>query len=312
MTAGLQGLSLPLEQRPNLLGIGAAKAGTTWLAGLLGAHPDIFMPPQKELNALHYGNLAARLDEYRAYFEGGEAHAVRCDFSVRYLNSPGAPAAAAQLAPDARILAVLRNPVDQIQSHYWHLRRQNFHEPSPVVPAPDLFEALARFPDRLLEPALYGAHMARWLALFPREQVFVLDHADLAPDRLAASMDRLCDFLGVGRYDFTGAAEQASAGESRIGVQPRGGLLGALYSRLYVGVARGPYQWAKRTFGVQAVETLKRGLKLRQASEALFFKSGYPRLDPAGRQRLFERVADDVARLESLKLIDTARWTPAP
>lgn len=310
MTTDLQGLSLPREQRPNLLGIGAAKAGTTWLAGLLGAHPDIFMPPQKELNALHYGNLAARLDEYRAYFEGGEAHAVRCDLSVRYLNSPNAPAAAARLTPDARILAVLRNPVDQIQSHYWHLRRQNFHEPAPVAPAPDLFEALERFPDRLLEPALYGAHMTRWLALFPREQVFVLDHADLAADRLAASMDRLCDFLGIDRYDFTAAVQQASAGESRIGVQPRGGFVGALYSRLYVGVARGPYQWAKKTFGVQAAESLKRGLKLRQASEALFFKSGYPRLDPAGRQRLFERIADDVARLEALNLIDTSRWAP--
>lgn len=312
MTDALQGLFLPPARRPNLLGIGAAKAGTTWLAGLLGAHPDIFMPPQKELNALHYGNLAGRLGEYEAYFAGGEDRAVRCDFSVRYLNSPNAPAAAARLTPDARILAVLRNPVDQLQSHYWHLRRQNFHEPAPVDPAPDLFEALDRFGDRLLEPALYGKHLARWLALFPREQILVLDHADLAGERLAPSLDRLCAFLGIDSFDFSGAAEQASAGESRVGVQPRGGLAGALYSRLYVGVARGPYQWAKRAFGVQAVESLKRGLKLRQASEALFFKSGYPRLDEAGRRRLHARVADDIAQLDTLGLIDTRRWAPAP
>lgn len=312
MTDPLDGQSLPPNRRPNLLGIGAAKAGTTWLAGLLGAHPDIFMPPQKELNALHYGNLAARLDEYQAYFASGEDRAVRCDFSVRYLNSPNAPDAAATLTPDARILAVLRNPVDQLQSHYWHLRRQNFHEPAPVNPAPDLFEALDRFGDRLLEPALYGKHLTRWLERFPRDQLLVIDHADLAGERLAPSLDRLCDFLGIGHFDFSGAVEQASAAESRVGVQPRGGLAGALYTRLYVGVVRGPYQWAKQAFGVQAVETLKRGLKLRQASEALFFKSGYPRLEAADRLRLYERLAPDIEVLDSLNLIDTRRWKPAP
>jgi hypothetical protein len=312
VTAGLVGLSLPPNRRPNLLGIGAAKAGTTWLAGLLGAHPDIFMPPQKELNALHYGNLAGRLDEYQAYFVGGEDKAVRCDFSVRYLHSPQAPAAAAKLAPDARILAVLRNPVDQLQSHYWHLRRQNFHHPAPVDPAPDLFEALDRFDDRLLEPALYGKHLTRWLELFPREQLLVIDHADLAGEQLRPSLERLCRFLEIEPFDFSAAAEAASEGESRVGVQPRSGLAGLLYSRLYVGVAQGPYQWAKRTFGVKAMDAVKRGLKLRQASEAVFFKPGYPRLDAAERARLYERMAPDIAQLQALGLIDTSRWKPTP
>ncbi len=312
MSTGLEGLSLPPTRRPNLLGIGAAKAGTTWLAGLLGAHPDIFMPPQKELNALHYGNLAERLDEYGAYFAEGEDRAIRCDFSVRYLHSLQAPTAAAQLAPDARILAVLRNPIDQLQSHYWHLRRQNFHHPTPLDPAPDLFEALERFDDRLLEPALYGKHLERWLAKFPRKQLLVLDHADLAGERLASSLDRLCNFLEIEPYDFSGAVESASAAESRVGVQPRGGLASLLYSRLYVGVTQGPYQWAKQAFGVKAMEGLKRGLKLRQASEALFFKSGYPRLDTADRVRLYDRLAPDIAQLQALDLIDTSRWKPTP
>ncbi|MDQ0463118.1 hypothetical protein QO010_000866 [Caulobacter ginsengisoli] len=312
MSATLAGLTLPPTRRPNLLGIGAAKAGTTWLAGLLAAHPDIFMPPQKELNALHYGNLAARLHEYQAYFDAGETHAVRCDFSVRYLASPQAPAAAAQLAPDSRILAILRNPVDQLQSHYWHLRRQNFHHHAPVDPAPDLFQALDRFGDILLEPALYGKHLTRWLEHFPRERLLVLDHADLAGERLGPSLERLCRFLEIESFDFSAAAAEASAAESRVGVQPRGGLAGFLYSRLYVGVARGPYQWAKQTFGVKAMDSVKRGLKLRQASEAVFFKPGYPRLDATDRARLYERMAPDIAQLESLGLIDTSRWKPAP
>ena len=83
---------LPPRLRPNLIGIGAAKSGTTFLAGVLGRHPDIFMPPQKkELNALYYNDLDDRLDEYMEHFrEAGEAK-VRCDYSVRYLSEPNAP-----------------------------------------------------------------------------------------------------------------------------------------------------------------------------------------------------------------------------
>jgi len=293
--------------RPNLICLGAAKAGTTALANVLGAHPSIYMPPQKELNALHYDDLDDRLEEYMAYFRPAGEAAVRCDFSVRYLASPNAPAAAARLTPDARLMVILRNPVDQIQSHYWHLRRQNFHQARPVDPAPDLFEALDRFPELLLDPALYGKHLARWLALFPRERLLVIDYADLSRDQ-AGVLDRICDFTGVERFDFTAAARDTSARDGRAGVQPRGGLAGRLFPLLYLGVARGPYTWLKWVVGVQGAERLKRQLRLREASEAVFFKSGYPRLDTDARRRLGDRLAEDRRQLEALDLIDTTPW----
>lgn len=299
--------SLAPRLRPNLICLGAAKAGTTALAAVLGAHRDIYMPPQKELNALHYNDLDDRLGEYMAYFRDAGDAAVRCDFSVRYLASPNAPAAAARLTPDARLLVILRNPVDQIQSHYWHLRRQNFHQTRPVDPAPDLFEALDRFPELLLEPALYGKHLERWLALFSRERLLVIDHADMSRD-LQGMLDRICDFVAVDRFDFTTAAGDTSAQDGRAGVQPRGGLAGRLFPRLYVGVARGPYAWLKRMIGVQGADRLKRLLRLREASEVLFFKSGYPRLNEADRQRLQERLAEDRRRLGALGLIDISGW----
>ncbi|MDP1737482.1 MAG: sulfotransferase [Caulobacter sp.] len=296
--------------RPNLVCLGAAKAGTTALATVLGAHPDIYVPPQKELNALHYNDLDDRVGEYMAYFREAGDVAVRCDFSVRYLSSPNAPAAAARLTPDTRLMVILRNPVDQIQSHYWHLRRQNFHQARPVDPPPDLFEALDWFPELLLEPALYGKHLERWLALFPRDRMLVIDHADMLRD-LQGTLDRICDFVAVDRFDFTAAAGDTSAQDGRAGVQPRGGLAGRLFPRLYVGVARGPYTWLKRLIGVQGADRLKRLLRLREASEALFFKSGYPRLDQTDRRRLQDRLAEDRRRLDALVLIDTSRWKGA-
>ncbi len=295
---------------PNFLGIGAAKAGTSWLASVLSAHPDIYMPPQKELNALHYADLNERLGEYMSYFRAAGGRSVRCDFSVRYLASPRAPAAAARFAPAAKLLAVLRNPIDQIQSHYWHLLRQNFHQAKPVHPVPDVFEALDRYPQLLLEPALYGKHLKRWLECFPRERLLVIDHADLsrAPQ---ATLDRLCDFLEIAHFDFSPVAKRTSPTDARAGVQPRAGVAARLFLALYVTAARGPYSWLKRTIGVRRSERVKRTLRLRQLSETLFFKPGYPKLGAVDRRRVYERLRGDVDCLASLGLLDTRRWVPA-
>jgi hypothetical protein len=292
---------------PNLLCIGAAKAGTTWLANVLAHHPQIYMPPQKELNALHYRDLDRRLEEYMAYFDAAGARPVRCDFSVRYIDSDRAAEAAARLAPAAKLLAVLRNPVDQIQSHYWHLLRQNFHQAEPVWPAPELFEALERYPGLLLDPALYGKHLERWLEHFPRSSLMVIEHSELRRSP-APALARLCEFLEIAPFDFSAAAAATSATEGRAGVQPRGGGIGRLFPTIYVSIARGPYQWLKETIGVRRTETLKRALRLRQVSEAVFFKTGYPKLDAAGRKRLYEIVRGDLDRLAALDLIDIERW----
>lgn len=300
---------LPIDRRPNLICIGAAKAGTTWLAGVLGAHPEIFMPPQKELNALHYNDLEARLDEYAAYFADAGNCKVRCDFSVRYLASPNAPAAAARYAPDATILAVLRNPVDQVQSHYWHLRRQNFHAAEAIVNPPALPSALDIFPTHLLEPALYGKHLARWAELFPRERIVLLKYEDLV-GRLNDSLRPLTERLGLAPFDFEAAARLISDGEARRGVQPRQGALGALYPRLYTAATRYPYLWLKQLVGVSAAETLKRRLHLRQLSEAIFFEPGYPKLTPPERAVIHERFRADLVRLAKAYDLDLSAWEP--
>lgn len=305
----LSELSLPLRLRPNLLGIGAAKAGTTSLAQAIARHRDIFMPAQKELNCLHYSDLDSRLDEYAAYFRDGQRHRIRCDFSVRYLASPQAPAAAARLVPDARILVILRNPVDQVQSHYWHLLRQNFHQPSALNPTPDLFDALDRFPALLREPALYAKHLTRWFAHFPRSAFCAIDYAETVRD-LPGVLNGLYRLLDLPVEDPAPDAPAAASARHRRGVQPRGGALGWIYPRAYSMLARGPFQWLKRTLGVAAADRLKRSLRLRESAEAIFFKPGYPELDADGRRRLHALFQDDIAALARLDLVEVRGWSP--
>jgi hypothetical protein len=306
----MEGRLLEVRCRPNLLGIGAAKSGSTWLASVLSEHPDIFMPPQKELNALHYDDLEARLDEYAAYFHGGESHAVRCDFSVRYLASPNAPSAAALHTPDARILVVVRNPLDQVQSHYWHLRRQNFHQGKPVHPVPDIFAALERFPALLLESALYGKHIARWLEVFPRERILVLTYEEVTQDQ-SGSLRRILDFLDLPQRDLTAAADAVSASDRRSGVRPRRGALGRLYPPMYVAATRYGLRPMKAILGVRRVDSLKRALRMREVGEAIFFEAGYEKLGPGDRARLWPIFASDVATLSERVGLDLTHWAPA-
>lgn len=300
-------LKLEPANRPNFLCIGAAKAGTTWLASVLSAHPDVFIPPQKELNALHYDDLDARLEEYSDYFRDGETCRIRSDFSVRYLSSPNAARAAARLLPDARILAILRNPIDQVQSHYWHLRRQNFHQPVAVRPAPDIFEAIEKFPELLLEPALYGKHLGRWLDLFPRDQVLLLTYDEMTR-RTTFALDQICDFLAISRRDFSADASGLSIQDARGGVRPRAGLMENVYPVVYVAATRRLFRPIKLLMGVRSAESIKRKLGLRQLGEKLFFERGYEKLDQTGRAKLLEYFAQDLQSLQKLITNDVSTW----
>ena len=177
--------------------------------------------------------------------------------------------------PNAKILVCLRNPVDQVQSHYWHLRRQNFHQPHAVQPVPEIFDALERFPELLLEPALYGKHLARWLEYFPRDQLFVIRQEDMRTNP-QAEIDRLCVFLGIAVDSGLLHRSRIDDSESRQGVHPRSAGVENIYKALYSAVSRGPYLWLKRVLGVKAADMLKRKLRGRQILENMFFKPGYP------------------------------------
>jgi len=104
---------------PNLLVIGAAKCGTTALHRYLGLHPDIFMSKSKELGFFCSSeNWDERLRWYESQF--GAAR-VRGESSPSYTNCPrnkGVPERMASLVPDARLIYLVRDPVDRVISQY--------------------------------------------------------------------------------------------------------------------------------------------------------------------------------------------------
>lgn len=222
---------------PNFLVIGAARSGTTALYQALAKHPQIFMSRVKEPNffAFPEGGLAFAgpgaefvnnsvnsLADYRALFaEAGAAPAIG-EASPLYLYAPDAPRRIAATLGQVRLVAVLRNPVEQAFSHYLYARAQM------IEPLASFEEALDAEPARLAanwQPLFqysrfprYGEQLARFLEHFPRERLLVHLYEDFAADPDAVHRS-IFEFLGVDP-GFVPPRERVNAG----GVPKNAGL----------------------------------------------------------------------------------------
>ncbi|MBA4318316.1 MAG: heparan sulfate glucosamine 3-O-sulfotransferase, partial [Flavobacterium sp.] len=105
---------------PNFLIIGAARCATTWISENLSQHPDIFIPPLKELHFFdtHYEKGIAY---YESYFDNRSEKAVG-EATPAYLYFPNISSLIQQHLPNVKLIASIRNPVDRAFSHYLYLK----------------------------------------------------------------------------------------------------------------------------------------------------------------------------------------------
>jgi hypothetical protein len=198
---------------PDFLILGAQKAGTTALYAYLRRHPKITGPSWKEVSYFdrHY---ARGSDWYRGNFPNllrtrgelvGEA-------SPSYLFHPLAPQRVKELVPDARLVVLVRNPIDRALSHYHHelaLGRESLSfedalaaEERRLEGEEDRLRADPRYfssewwSHTYKARGRYGEQLERWLQVFPREQLLALPSEDLLgePERAHAEV---LQFLGV-------------------------------------------------------------------------------------------------------------------
>jgi hypothetical protein len=201
-----------LRPLPDFLVLGAQKAGTTALYAYLRRHPEITGPSWKEVSFFdrHYARGEAW---YRGNFPNRlRARGLVGEASPSYLFHPLAPERVRELLPEARLIALVRNPVDRAFSHYQHEVALGREELS-------FEDALAAEDDRLrgeeermrAEPAYfshawwnytyrargrYAEQIERWLEVFPREQLLVLPSEDLGGDPDGAYV-RVLEFIGA-------------------------------------------------------------------------------------------------------------------
>ena len=205
-----------MSRKPNMFIVGAPKCGTTSLYAYLDGHPEIFMSPVKEPNFFSpdvQGTFRGspfkhpeETDQYLTLFDGARDERIVGEASTSYMVSRVAPALVHDLAPDARIIAMLRHPVDLMYSLH------NERTANGAEPLADFAQALGADEDRRAgrrlppgfnalgavyrDTALLGEQLQRWQAAYGADRVHTIVFSDFAADT-AGEFKRVLEFLGV-------------------------------------------------------------------------------------------------------------------
>ena len=307
---------------PNFLIIGAAKAGTTALYHLVRQHPDIYMSPVKEPNFFsldgeappvavpgtkpmpfqeeaveRYRNTLARgvssLSCYQHLFaEAGSAQAVG-EASPLYLYHPGVPARIRHYLPAAKLIAVLRNPIERAYSHFLQRIRDG------QEPLHDFEEALQAEPvdvedawwgqRHYIREGFYSRQLRRYFECFPRQQIRIYLYEDFQRDPAGLLRD-LMHFLEVDEHFGFDMAQRYNVS----------GL--PLNERLHRLVIR--QGWLK--------EMVRKGMPgpVWQRTKRAYQRHALvkPPLEAGVRSRLVEVFREDVLQLQEMLGRDLSAW----
>jgi sulfotransferase family protein len=300
---------------PNFLIIGAQKAGTTALYAYLEQHPDVFASEIKEpgffafegqeasfagpQDALGERSRVRDLARYQALFRTAQGHRLIGEGSNVYLYVPQAPRRILHYVPKAKLIAVLRNPVDRAYSAYRHLVRDGRE------PLASFEEALEAEQSRIAanwhphwhyqRRGFYHEQLQRYFDCFDRRQIAVYTYDDFVANPLTV-MRSIFGFLGVDD-SFVPDMRQ----RHNVSGVPR-------LARLHAALARPS---ALKDFVKRLIPAAPRQ-RLRAAIMERNIVAREPKLSSATRHRLTDLYREDVLRVEGLIGKDLSAWRTVP
>jgi hypothetical protein len=299
---------------PNFLLIGAAKSGTDALNSYLAQHPQIYMSPQKEPMFFvaegqdeipfrgpgdrrvleYYGCWVHTLDQYQRLFAGVNAESAIGEASTWYLYDEGAPQRIHAHVPRAKLIAILRNPVDRAYSAYTMLLRDGRET------IRDFSQALAAEDKRvraMWEPmwhyrrmGFYYAQLQRYYDTFDADQIHVAIYDDFTA-RPGEVMRDLFRFL-----DVDDRFEPDTSARANVSLVPKN----ATFHMLLAGEYR-----------LKAVVKMALPAGFRQRVKSHLVASNLTRpapIAPDVRRRLIEVFRPDILQLQGLIGRDLTPW----
>lgn len=304
-------------KRPNLFIVGAPKCGTTALSEYLREHPNAFVTKPKEPHFFctdfpyYYAPGKATLDHYLQLFaDADDRHLAVCEASVWYLYSQVAAANIRAFDPDARFIAMVRNPVDMVPSLHSQMlfvQDEDRADPWEAWRLGDERRAGRSIPGTCRVPGFIiyadacslGRQVERLLATVPRDQVKIIVHDDFLaePGRIWQEVQEFAGLPDDGRREFpviNANKRYRNQAIARFSQRPPRSLMrvaGAV--KRWTGLRRiGFLHWVKQ----------RNRIVTERAA-----------LDPAFVQELREYFADDVALLGRLLDRDLSHWLqPTP
>jgi hypothetical protein len=292
---------------PDFFIVGHPKSGTTALHQMLGRHPQIYMSKVKEpyyfacdnphpekpgrrwTTLDQTGTHSQTLDQYLSLFAEATPDQRAGEASTHYLWWPTAPGRIAEVQPDARIIAILREPASFLRS--LHLQFvQSRHETEKDLRTAVALEPARRegreIPPHSVWPRclLYSDHvqyveqLRRYYALFPPEQILVLIYDDFRTDN-EGTVRKVLRFLDV---DATVPIEAIDANPS---LSIRSTRLDNLSRAVYGG--QGPF-WGTVKAGLKALTPTQQRRSVRRNARTLRRRVAYSKPPPPDEEFMLE------------------------
>jgi len=272
---------------PNFLFIGSAKCGSTWLYRALRAHPQIFVPPAKDIYYFdRYYNKGSKW--YASFFKPAPANAMAVgELSHDYLYSTKAAGRIAKDLAGVKLLAAVRNPIERAYSAYLFQKRNG-------TAGRDFDETVERSPN-IVQRGRYADALEVYFDLFGRDRVKVMLFDDLKADAQALTRD-VYTFLGVdASFEYVDAKKKVmGASTARIGI-----------------VGAGTKRLAKAARAMGMANLIGRIKDSPGISRLLYQKLAAdqtPPLTESQRQRLQAFYREDIERVGRLLGRDLSHW----
>ena len=287
---------------PNFLIIGAHKAGTTSLYHYLKEHPQIFMSSIKEPHFFSF--LGHPLDfndpgfdpttlrtisslvDYQSLFRDTENAIAIGEASPSYLYVAQSAHKIHQYLPDAKLIAILRNPVDRAYSNFLHCRARNNKEPLE-----DFIEALKAEAARIRnnwsplwhyqQMGFYYQQLQRYYLLFPKEQIQIFLYDDFQ-ENPKTTLKSIFQFLEVSSNFMPDLTKRHN-----VSGVPKNELWRLMFQKL---------QWTKLLFPSKTQQKLKKRILTR------------PSIPIIARKQLIALYQEDILQLQNLIQRDLVHW----
>ena len=284
--------------RVDYIGIGANKAGTSWVNQMLSAHPEICTSEPKEVHFFHditdftreshQGNFVKGLSWYRQFFRHCPNGKIIGEFTPKYMIDPVVPERIHQMFPEVKLIMCMRSPVDRAVSQYYFLKHFNQRETRPM-------EQAFRQESVYIKNGLYAEALKRYLQYFPITQIHLIWFEDIK-QRPEEVLRDLYQFLGVTPdfipYHLHRKQNAAKRSKSKW---------------LQDAMANG-----ERYLTTSGFSFLVRWLKAMRVNRllAMFNTSSiqYPNPDPEVRTWLLEQFRADTLELQALTGRDLSSW----
>jgi hypothetical protein len=223
----------------DFLGIGSGKSGSTWFFDNLVKHPEICSANPKEIN--FFSDLFDRgMDWYASNFNGCADNLLKGEFSVTYMYNDQAAKRIHDQFPDAKLIAIIRDPITRTYSDYWHYIRKG-----DIPKSTSFMDYIGD--EKKLRFGNYADNLQPFFDLFPADQIKVIVLEAFSADHAHGFRD-VYQFLQVRNKDFLPPEVEKRV---NVGRDYRFLLLENIMVRSYRFLARGGHnklaEWIKRS-----------------------------------------------------------------